>query len=66
MKVSPHPLSWAAGYFDVAGKCWESELTDKQRLILEPPSVPGTPGAAQARQRWAETEAAKAQANAKL
>jgi hypothetical protein len=66
MKVSPHPLSWAAGYFDVVGKPWEHELTDKQRLILEPPSVPGTPGAAESRQRWNQAEMAKAQANAKL
>ena len=66
MKLSPHPLSWAAGYFDVVGKSWESELTDKQRLILEPPSVPGTAASAQARQRWMKAEAAKTQASAKL
>ena len=66
MKVSPHPLSWAAGYFDVRGKSWESELTDKQRLILVPPSVPGTPAGGQARQRLEQAAQAKAQANAKL
>jgi hypothetical protein len=45
MKISPHPLSWSTGYFSLEGRSWASELTDKQRLILEPPSVPGSPAA---------------------
>ena len=57
MKISPHPLSWANGYFSTEGKEWEAELTDKQRVILEAPSVPGSPAGAAARQRMAEASA---------
>ena len=38
-------------------KEWEDELTDKQRVILEQPSVPGSPAGAAARQRMAEASA---------
>ena len=59
MKISPHPLSWAAGYFYTEGKEWESELTVKQRMILDPPSVPGS-------QRLNEFKREQAENGAKL
>ena len=42
MKISPHPLSWAPSYFSTEDKPWEGELSLKQRMILDPPSVPGS------------------------
>ncbi len=36
LKYSPHPLSWAAGYFDAEAY---PDLSERQRAILEAPNA---------------------------